>query len=225
MGTLWPAARQRVRRLRWLAAAAGPRSGRRARDLPGPDRHQRRHGGDGHRESRHGRAGCQPGPPRHPHVGLRREHVEPDDARPAQGGRGQDDALPGRLVRRPLSLGDAHGDVDTRRGRRGQRPLHRARRRLRRLRRHPRKSGRQRGDHRELRHEPPGDRPGRAAGGGRLGRLRERRSRQHHRDRPRQHRPRLADGRLLGEPARGGARCRPTTATTSCASATRPRSA
>ena len=41
------------------------------------------------------------------------------------------DALPGRLVRRPLSLGDAHGDVDARRGRRRQRPLHRARRRLR----------------------------------------------------------------------------------------------
>ena len=102
--------------------------------------------------------------------------------------------------------------------------LHRARRRLRRLRRHAREGRRQRGDHRELRHEPAGHRPGVpqeaaawvAYANGEPASTTASASTT---------RARLEDGRLLGEPARGGARCRPTTATTSCASATRRRSA
>ena len=114
-------------------------------------------------------------------------------------------ALPGRLLRRPLPLGAAHRDLDAGRRRGQQHHLHRAGHRLRQLHRRARANRHHRGHHRELRHEPGGHRRRRAPGSGRLGRVRQRRSRQHDGDRRRQQRPRLADGRLLGGPARVGA--------------------
>ena len=159
LGTLRTAACQRVRRLRWLAAAAGSGPGRRARDLSGADRHQRP---ARRRRSPRTWTWSDGSSARISSASTRRSTTGTCSSRR----RRTCSRRPGSAsMRYPGgSYADlyhweiAHRDVDARRGRRRQRHLHRARHRLRQLRRLPRKSRRPRGDHRELRHEPAGDR-------------------------------------------------------------------